>query len=85
MFYLPMIFTVICAILQTYLCKREKVLYGFLFAVLFTIVINTFFSDYNFKVFMILGNTMFYLMVLAVLLMRSRHGDWGEKRNSINS
>ena len=51
-----MIFTVFCAIIHTYLCKREKILYGLLFAVLFTILINTVFSYYGFKVFMILGN-----------------------------
>jgi uncharacterized membrane protein len=79
MFYLPMIFTVICVIIHTYLCKKEKILYGFLFAVFFSILIISFFSDYSFKVFMILGNFMFYLMLFAVILMRSKHGDWGEK------
>lgn len=82
MFYLPMIFTIICAIIHTYLCKREKMLYGFLFAVLFTILINTVFSYYGFKVFMILGNFMFYLMVFAVIIMRSKHGNWGEKKSN---
>ena len=71
-FYFPIIVTILLTFLQTYLVKKRYTFSALLLAILFTISIITYIKNYDIVVYAILGNTLFYLMVVAAYITRPR-------------
>ena len=71
-FYFPIIVTILLTFLQTYFVKKRYVLSALLLSILFSISIVTYIKNYDFVVYAILGNTLFYLMVFATYITRPR-------------
>jgi hypothetical protein len=71
-FYLPIIVTVLLTFPQTYFAKKGYILYALILALMFSISIMTYLKSYDFVVYAILGNTLFYLMVFAAYITRPR-------------
>ena len=69
-FYFPILLTIIFAILQSYFCKYGKLTYAATLAILFTVLIRSFFLEYSFLVYMIFGNFFFYLMVVVTFFTK---------------
>jgi len=71
-FYFPIIVTVLLVFPQVYFVKKGYILYALILSLLFSISIMTYIKSYDFVVYAILGNTLFYLMVIAAYFTRPR-------------
>ena len=71
-FYFPIIVTCLLTFPQTYFAKKGHFIYALILALMFSISIMTYLKSYDFVVYAILGNTLFYLMVFAAYITRPR-------------
>lgn len=70
--YFPIIVTILLVFPQTYFAKKGYILHTLLLSILFSISILTYIKNYDLVIVAILGNTLFYLMVVAAYITRPR-------------
>ena len=72
MFYAAFLYTVVYTLLQVFLIHKYYLITATLGTITFTILTSTVFLNFDFIVYLILANLMFYLMLIAAFFTRPR-------------
>lgn len=83
--FMPILLTILLVFPQVYFATNGKRLLSLLLPVAFSTVIYLFFRTADFRVYMILGNFMFYLMWIATLATYSKYIPMEKRLNKQNA